>query len=238
MAGVAHVATTGADYCEFDVRRTADGVFVVSHDADVATADGPLAIGRTTWAVLHERAPDVRLATEVAAALAITDLKAHVDLKSTTSGATRGGPGWERDLADLLAEHLTPDRLLFTTGKRTAIAALAAWSSERGGQALVGLSIGSSTRGLGWCAALQRRRGELFPDALFEASGAGVVVPHHALATLRLTRWAARRRVPVLVWTVDRTWLLWLLLRRRRVWMITTNRPTLAARMRDAARGA
>lgn len=236
MAGVAYVATTGADYCEFDVRRTADGVFVVSHDAEVATTDGLLAIRRTTWAVLHELAPHVRLAEEVAAALAATSLRAHVDLKSTTSGGGPEGRGWECDLADLLAVHLPADRLLFTTGKRTAIAALAEWSRERGGVALVGLSIGSSTRGLGWRAALQRRRGELFPAALFDASRAGVVVPHHALATLRLTRWAARRRVPVLVWTVDRTWLLWLLVRRRRVWMVTTNRPTRAVALRDEAR--
>ena len=39
LAGVAHSARMGADYCEFDVRRCADGTLVVSHDADGGTGE-------------------------------------------------------------------------------------------------------------------------------------------------------------------------------------------------------
>jgi glycerophosphoryl diester phosphodiesterase len=44
VAGIAHSAGVGADYCEFDVRRCADGTFVVSHDADGGTGDETLRI--------------------------------------------------------------------------------------------------------------------------------------------------------------------------------------------------
>ena len=53
------------------------------------------------------------------------------------------------------------------------------------------------------------------------------------LAMLRLIRWTARIGVPLLVWTVDDPRLQRRLLRDDRVWMITTNWPARAVRMRD-----
>src|SRR5262245_50155045 len=59
LAGIVHSAQVGADYCEFDVRRCADGTFVVSHDADGGTGDDGCVIADLTWPQLHDRAPGV-----------------------------------------------------------------------------------------------------------------------------------------------------------------------------------
>jgi len=59
LAGVAHSAKVGADYIEFDVRRCADGTFVISHDADGGTGDDGVVIADLGWPELRERAPGV-----------------------------------------------------------------------------------------------------------------------------------------------------------------------------------
>jgi glycerophosphoryl diester phosphodiesterase len=76
VAGIAHSAAVGADYCEFDVRRCADGVFVIAHDPDVG--DDP--IRTLDWPAVHSRAPEVLRLDELLAALAETDMGAHVDV--------------------------------------------------------------------------------------------------------------------------------------------------------------
>ena len=63
--------------------------------------------------------------------------------------------------------------------------------------------------------------------------GTGVLVAHHVLARLRLLRWAQRREVRVLVWTVDHPRVVRAALRDPRVWMVTTNHPAEAVALRD-----
>ncbi len=93
LAGIAHSAAVGADYCEFDVRRCADGVFVIAHDPDLG--DDP--IRTLDWPAVHSRAPEVLRLEQLLAALAATGMGAHVDVKFETSGtravtASRGRP--------------------------------------------------------------------------------------------------------------------------------------------------
>ena len=104
--------------------------------------------------------------------------------------------------------------------------------------ALIGLTVGGSTAHLRLPSAVRARIGELYPTRRWRASGAGVLVAHHVLARVRLLRWAHRRDVPVLVWTVDSPRTVAAALRDPRVWMVTTNQPSaaLAARARLAAR--
>jgi glycerophosphoryl diester phosphodiesterase len=63
-----------------------------------------------------------------------------------------------------------------------------------------------------------------------------VLVAHHVLARVRLLRWAHRREVRVLVWTVDSPRVVAAALRDPRVWMVTTNRPEAALAAREALR--
>jgi glycerophosphoryl diester phosphodiesterase len=61
-----------------------------------------------------------------------------------------------------------------------------------------------------------------------------VLVAHHLLARVRLLRWAHRREVRVLVWTVDSPRVVAAALRDPRVWMVTTNRPEAALAARES----
>jgi glycerophosphoryl diester phosphodiesterase len=80
IAGIQHSAKVGADYCEFDVRRCADGTYVISHDADGGTGDDSCLIADLAWADLEGRAPGVCTLDDLLTALEACGLGAHVDI--------------------------------------------------------------------------------------------------------------------------------------------------------------
>jgi glycerophosphoryl diester phosphodiesterase len=233
IAGIAHSARIGADYCEFDVRRCSDGTFVVSHDADGGTGDEKLRIEDLPGDRAIEIPGVIRLDALVDA-LAAAGMGAHVDVKfRTTTTAAAAGECWEVDLAEVLVEHIDPARIVFTAGVRATTRSLRAWADIHAPQLVVALSIGGSVRGMTWRNAVRRRWGELFPQLRFQRSGADGVAAHFALAMIRLARWTTHVGVPLLVWTVDSDRLQRRFLHDRRIWMITTNRPARAVALRD-----
>ena len=135
--------------------------------------------------------------------------------------------------ADVLAGSLPADRIVMTTGRRSATRAMRAWAVERRAGVLVGMSIGSSIRGLTWTEAVRRLWGEVFPHQRFADSHADAVAAHYALAIIRLSRWTQKIGVPLLVWTVDNPRLQRRLLHDPRIWMITTNHPARAFQIRE-----
>ena len=230
LAGIAHSAEVGADYCEFDVRRTTDGVFVVAHDPDL---DGE-PIRTLDWPGVQGRSPHVLRLEQLLPALAVTGMGAHVDVKFETSGAARrAGESWEADLLAALTDALPADKIVMTTGRRSATRAMRSWAVDRRSRLLIGMSIGSSIRGLSWTEAVRRLWGEVFPHQRFADSHADAVAAHYALAMIRLSRWTKKIGVPLLVWTVDSPRLQRRLLHDRRIWMITTNVPDQAYRIRE-----
>ena len=230
LAGIAHSAAVGADYCEFDVRRTTDGTFVIAHDPDV----GGDPIRTLDWSTVHALAPEVLRLEQLLAALAATGMGAHVDVKFETSGsARREGESWESDLLAVLTDALPADKIVMTTGRREATRAMRAWAVDRRSGLLVGMSIGASIRGLSWTEAVRRLWGQVFPHQRFADSHADAVAAHYALAMIRLSRWTTTIGVPLLVWTVDSPRLQRRLLHDRRIWMITTNHPDRAYRIRE-----
>ena len=234
LAGIAHSAAVGADYVEFDVRRCADGTFVISHDPDGGAGDDSVVIADLTWPELRDRAPGVCSLDALIDALVEAGLGAHVDLKfATTAKAARAGEAWERDLVNQLTQRLDPSRIVFTSGRRGVTTTLRGWVTEQHSPVVVALSIGGGVRGMTWRNAVRRRWSELFPVHRFKASEADAVAAHFALALIRLSRWTTHIGVPLLVWTVDKPWLQKRFLHDRRIWMITTNHPAQAVALRD-----
>jgi glycerophosphoryl diester phosphodiesterase len=234
LAGVAHSAQVGADYCEFDVRRCGDGTFVVSHDADGGTGDESVVIADLAWPELRDLAPGVCTLDDLLAALESSGMGAHVDLKlRTPSRERKAGATWEVDAVAAVAARLDPARIVVTTGVQHTTTGLRAWAGEHGIPLVVALSIGGSVRGLTWRDAVRQRWGELYPQLRFRRSEADAVAAHFALAMIRLARWTTHIGVPLLVWTVDSTWLQRRFLHDRRIWMITTNHPARAVALRD-----
>ena len=59
------------------------------------------------------------------------------------------------------------------------------------------------------------------------------VVAHHVLARLGVAAYARRRGLPLLVWTVDTPGSLRYWTRPGRAWLVTTNQPGLALKVRS-----
>lgn len=195
----------GADYVEIDVQRCADGSLVLHHDpVDVA--------------------PPGTLGYADALDLVAGRTRLHLDLK------VEGG---EVPVVAQAVERLGADQLLVTTLDDDGVREVRAWARAQGhDDLLVGLSLGRGVRDIPVLHGLRIRFTELFPRARYRDAGANLVVAHHTLARLRVRAFARRQRLPLLVWTVDTPRSLAYWLRPGRTWLVTTNEPELAMRLR------
>jgi len=200
-----HSVALGVDYVEFDVRRLADDRLIVAHDTP-SDGDG---IELLAYATVLER-----LAGRAGA---------HIDLKTG---------GYEVDAVVMALQHLAPEQILVTTGSVAGARALRQWADEHCHPIRIGLSTGTSLRGLSPWRALASLRRQLFPWARYAASGADVVCANHVLAVATLAAMARRHGLDLLVWTVDDRWLLRWWLRPGRAWLVTTNHPARALALR------
>lgn len=194
----------GADYVEIDVQRCADGSLVLFHDpVDVAPP------GTLTYAdALQLLAGRTRL---------------HLDLK------VQGG---EAEIVAAAVARLGTDALLVTTLDDDGVRAVRDWADAEGHDLLVGLSLGRGLRDIPVLHAIRVRLTELFPRRRYRRSGANLAVAHHWLARLHVRRFARRSGFPLLVWTVDTEDSLRYWLKPGRAWLVTTNHPEVALRMR------
>ncbi len=196
----------GVDYVEFDVQRCADGSLVLHHDPiDVAPPD----------ALPYADALD----------LLAGRARAHLDLKFD---------GGEVSVVAQAVARLGTDRLLVTTLEDEGVRIVREWADAAGHDLLVGLSLGRGVRDIPVLHGIRIRLTELFPRTRYRAAGANVVVAHHWLARLRVRAFARRRRLPLLVWTVDTPRSLAYWMRPGRAWLVTTNEPEVALGLRAA----
>jgi glycerophosphoryl diester phosphodiesterase len=207
---VQQAVAEGVEYVELDVQRRVDGSLVVLH--------------------LDDGRPDAVRFDDVVAALGRA--RAHLDLKFGSPDGTA-----EIDAVRRALDVLGPGPHVATTGRVRTARALRAWADAEGSDLKVGISSGGSVAGLPLAEQVRRRWAELFPRAKVEASGADVVAAHHALALLTLRRFARRRRLDLLVWTPDHPLVLWYWLRPGRAWLVTTNHPARALRIRARREG-
>jgi glycerophosphoryl diester phosphodiesterase len=136
--------------------------------------------------------------------------RGHVDLKVNHS---------EIEIADLCLDRLGPDGFVVTTRFDAGIARLRAARPD----VMVGLSLGRQSPWL--------HRNELFPWRRLERCGANLVAAHHRLARFGVLAGAARRGLPVLVWTLNSDRLIRRAQRDERVWAYTTDYPRRALRL-------
>jgi glycerophosphoryl diester phosphodiesterase len=200
----------GVYYVELYVRRLSDGSLVVLHDDPEA---GTVTVEPVPYADLLA---------------AVRPARAHLDLKRATANG-RAEIEAIRQALDILG----PGPHVATTGRVSTARALRAWADAEGVDLKVGLSIGGSVAGWSLREQVRRRWIELFPVQKLADSQADVIAAHHVLAFLTLRRLARRRGVDLLVWTPDHPLLLWYWLRPGRAWVVTTNHPSRALRIRD-----
>jgi len=196
----------GVDYVELDVRRLPDGTLVVAHDE--GDTDAP------TYA-------------EVLARLA-GRAGAHVDLKTESEDGSV-----EVEAARQALAVLDVGSVVVTTESVVGVRAVRDWADAEGIDLKVGLSVGRPVHRLPFHGQVRVRVGELLSPSV-RVSRANVVVARHTLARLGMAWLARRRGLPLLVWTVDGDRSLRYWLRPGRAWMVATNEPGLAIRLRGS----
>ncbi|MER7486963.1 glycerophosphodiester phosphodiesterase family protein [Streptomyces sp. NPDC126497] len=209
---------SGAEYVELDVRRTADGVFVVHHDARVRRTGPPLST--LTHAELDERAGYPVPVVDEVMELVAGRLVAHLDLKET---------GHERELIDRAVALLGEDGFVATTLEDRSVAALTAARPRVRTVLSLGRDGGDVPRG----RLVATRIGELLPMRRVRACGAHGVAVHQRLARAGVLREAARNGLFTMVWTVNEDAALRGFLRDPRVDVLITDRPRRAVALRD-----
>ena len=237
-AALRAVTQIDCEYVEFDVQRTADAVFVLFHDAHVVFEGESHVVAELTLAELRRLVPTVTLYGDALDLLAGAK-KAHLDFKFASPALLYEADAestYEVQATVLAVERLGAEHVIVTTLEDQGVAAVREWARSRHPELLVGLSLGRSRRGLPLQRQVVGRLSELFPGRRIVRCDANLVVANRWLATFGVARWVARRRLPLLVWTVDtrrglRRWL-----HDPRAWMVTTNHPRRAAQIRASLR--
>jgi glycerophosphoryl diester phosphodiesterase len=218
---------TGAEYVEFDIRRTADGQLVVFHDDHVPAVGDPgcrTPVGRLTRSRLSELAGyPVPLATEVMELIAGRAV-GHLDLKDV---------GDEVEVISLARDILGPGNFIATTLEDVSVARI----KRHFPKVRTALSLGRELTGVSLPHRIRTRCGELFPLRRIRACGADWVAVNHRLATATVLAICARHGIGAMVWTVNEVPSIDRFLGDPRVSVLITDLPGLAVRRRAALSG-
>ncbi len=209
--------TTGAEYIEFDIRRTRDGDLVVFHDPSI----GGRAIGDLTYeqlcGVMGHRVPLVREVMKLIAGRAI----GHLDLKED---------GGEEEIIKLALDILGEENFVATTLLDASIHRI----KKSFPDVTAALSIGRDLREVTRFMRLPARARELYPLARMRACGADWLAVHRRLARANVLRLCGRFSIPAMVWTVNEESQMRRLLADPRVTVLITDRPRHALSLRAA----
>lgn len=206
----------GADFVEFDVRRTADSAYVVYHEP------------RTPSGRLISEMSRAEFTGEVGrAALDLPDLLQmakgrvglHIDLKEV---------GYEADIVRGVLADFAESQFVITSLEDVSISTI----KEHFPTVRTGLSLGRDLDNATPWRRLGVRLTELFPGRRVAACRADFVAVHKQLAALRVLAYCARKSVPAWVWTLENEVDLARFWTDPRVSAVITNRPDLALSLR------
>jgi glycerophosphoryl diester phosphodiesterase len=212
----ANALVTGAEYVEFDIRRTADGELAAFHDARTRQGEPLAAI---SYSRLCEQAgyPVPRVA-DVMATIA-GKATGHLDLKDT---------GGEEQVVEMALDILGAGNFVVTTLEDRSVAAIKA----RFPAIPAALSLGRDLDEVPRSRRAATRLSELLPLRRLQACRADWVAVHRRLAAAGVLARCHRAGIKTMVWTVDEDAELMRWLTDRRVAVVITNRPADAVALR------
>ena len=217
----ANALETGAEYVEFDIRRTADGELTAFHDE--CTRQGQR-LGDISYSRLCELAgyPVPRVA-DVMATIA-GKATGHLDLKDT---------GGEEKVVEMALDILGPGNFVVTTLEDRSVAAI----KERFPAVPAALSLGRDLDEVPRGRRAATRLSELLPMRRLRACRADWVAVHRRLAAAGVLAQCHRAGIEAMVWTVDEDAEIKRWLTDRQVSVVITNRPADAVALRASLPG-
>jgi glycerophosphoryl diester phosphodiesterase len=237
-AALDRALTLDVDYVEFDVQRLGDGTFVLFHDDFVMLDGRSVLMADLTFEQFSGIADHFMRYDDVLAALKGVKA-AHIDLKFVSPPDAYAQPETTYEVAATrqALEILGPGQFIITTLEDRSVRAVRDWSTDTGIDLLVGLSLGRDTSEMSVVDALRTRFSEFFPGPRIRDSRANLVVCHQRIARYTVARFARRRGLPLLVWTVDEPDALTYWLAQDVSWLVTTNYPERAIELRQTVQG-
>lgn len=212
-----HALGSGAEYAEFDIRKTHDNTLVVYHDAHAAHT-GPLVADLTYEALCDHIGYIVPKVADVMNMLA-GRMIGHLDLKEI---------GYEEDVIKLAISSFGIGNFIATTLEDASVAAIKhAFPSVK-----TALSLGRDLNEVPRSQWASVRRSELFPLSRLRNCGSDWVAVNHKIGQLGVIKACKRNGIGVMVWTVDSDELIDLFLDDPRIDVLITNRPEYAVRRR------
>jgi glycerophosphoryl diester phosphodiesterase len=210
---------SGAEYAEFDIRKTEDKVLVVYHDAYAGNAKRP--IRSISYKELCDQmgfqVPRVNEVMELLAG----KMAGHLDLKEI---------GYEEEVIDMALGTFGADNFIATTLEDVSVANI----KRAFPQVKTALSLGRNLDDLPRLRRAAIRRTEIFPISRVHACGADWVAMNFKLARFGVISTCVRNAVGVMVWTVDEDSSIDQFLADKRINVLITNRPSYAVARRAA----
>jgi glycerophosphoryl diester phosphodiesterase len=208
---------SGAEYAEFDIRKTLDDVMVVYHDVYVARTSRP--VRDVSYDELCDHVGyEVPKVSEVMGLLG-GKVIGHLDLKEV---------GYEEEVINLAMRTFGPQNFVATTLEDVSIVNIKRAYPE----AKTALSLGRNLNDVPRSRRLATRRSEIFPMPRLHACGADWAAINYRLARYGIINTCRRNGIGVMVWTVDAYDLIDQFLADRRISVLITNRPGYAVARR------
>lgn len=213
--------TTGAEYVEFDIRKTMDNVLVVYHDAH-AKESGRLVANLQYRELCSQVGYEVPRVDEVMRLVA-GRMIGHLDLKET---------GYEEEVVTLADSILGAGNFVATTLEDASVESI----KRTFPQVTTALSLGRDLRTVPRRQWAGIRVSELSPLSRVRACGADWVAVNYKLARLGVIDLCDRHGIGIMLWTVDEDALIEKSLLDNRINVLITNRPRYAVMRRSVQR--
>lgn len=210
---------SGAEYAEFDIRKTLDNVMVVYHDAFIARTSK--LVNDVPYSELCDyvgyEVPKVNNVMELLARKMI----GHLDLKEI---------GYEEEVIKLALRTFGMQNFIATTLEDVSIVNI----KKAHPKVETALSLGRSLDEFPRSRWVAIRRSEIFPVSRLRACGADRAAINYKLAPYGVINSCRRNAFRVMVWTVDASNLIDQFLADKRVSVLITNRPAYTVSRRAA----
>jgi glycerophosphoryl diester phosphodiesterase len=203
----------GADMIEFDVRRTKDNVFIAFHDGFIQGKPIKDLPYEAISQIARNQGFDIPTVEEVLK-WSRGKIKLDVELKEE---------GYEKEIVELLSRYFKEDQFVITSFNAPSLKSI----KDNYPDIKVGLLLGKFKNSL-WA-----RISEFFPMKRCKKAKADFLVAHWKLLRVGFLERVQKSHKPVFVWTVNDEEMLGKLLRERRIEAIITDRPDLAASLRE-----